>query len=106
MLPVAPHKEDIKAEIRKRGSSLAELTRENMPIGDTALTICLDRPLPRANRIIAGFLGLPLNHLWPRWYDKDGKRIPKRSVSKYSRSTRLCRSKKLRHRLTKNGGRA
>lgn len=104
MLPVGPHREDIKAAIRKKGSNLWQLTRLNKPIADTALNICLVRPLPRANRIIADFLGLPLNHLWPLWYDKYGKRIPLRSPSKHSPSARACRSKKMRRRLTKNGG--
>lgn len=106
MLPINPHREDIKAAIRKKGSNLWQLTKENRPIADTALTICLVRPLPRANRIIAEFLGLPLNHLWPQWYDKNGKRIPKRSSLKHTSYRRQSRSKKSALRLTKNGGAA
>lgn len=106
MLPVAPHREDIKAAIRKKGSNLWRLTKENKPIADTALTICLVRPLPRANRIIADFLGLSLNHLWPAWYDKSGNRISSRSTSKHSAKRPQPHSKKTRRNLTKKGGAA
>lgn len=102
-LPIAPHKEDIKAAIRKKGETLQSLRRKNR-LGYSALTICLDRPLPRANKVIAEFLELPLSHLWPKWYDADGKRIPLRSKFKHSLSSRTCRSKKLPRRLTKSGG--
>lgn len=106
MLPVNPHREDIKAAIRKRGSNLWQLTKANKPLADTALTICLVRPLPRANKIIADFLGLSLNHLWPDWYDSNGKRISRRYSSKHSAKRPTCRSKKARSVLTKKGGAA
>lgn len=105
MLPIAPHKEDIKAAIRKRGETLQSLTRKNR-LGYSSLTTCLDRPLPRANRVIAEFLGLPLSHLWPRWFDQFGKRIPSHSVSKHSAKRRARHSKKSRSYLTKKGGAA
>lgn len=109
MLPVAPHKEDIKAAIRKKGGNLRLLRSaaekdSQIKIGYSTLTLCLDRPLPRANKLIADFLELSLHHLWPKWYDADGKRIPFRSPLKHSPNHRACRSKKSRRRLTKNGG--
>ncbi len=35
----------------------------------------LIKPHPRANAAIAEFLELPLNELWPQWFDEDGKLI-------------------------------
>lgn len=104
MLPKAPHREDIKAEIKKRGQTLAGLWRKNKPLAYTALSLCLDRPIPRANRVIADFLGLPLNHLWPDWYDASGKRIPLRSNYKHSASRPCRHSKKSLRDLTEKGG--
>lgn len=106
MLPQAPHREDIKAEIKKRGKTLSDLWRKNKPLAYSALSLSLDRPIPRANRIIAEFLGLPLNHLWPQWYDSSGKRISSRSISKHSAKRPQPHSKKTRRNLTKKSGAA
>lgn len=105
MLPKAPHREEIKAAIRKKGETLQSLTRKHR-LGYSSLTICMVRPLPRANRVIADFLGLPLNYLWPLWFDASGKRIPLHSTSKNSAKSYAPHSKKSARRLTKNGGAA
>lgn len=80
----APHKEDIKAAIRKRGSTLASLSKGAV-LSDAACANALNRPVPRANQAIAEFLGKTLHELWPRWYDQNGERI--RSVAR-SKPTR------------------
>lgn len=83
--------------------TLEKLARINR-LGDNVLTICMVRPLPRANRVIAEFLNLPLHHLWPKWYDADGNRIPLRSSSKRSPKRRASHSKKSVSALTHQMG--
>jgi len=68
------HLADIVAEVRKRGSSLAGVAREH-GLARQTLYWALIEPRPRANRAIAEFLGVPLNVLWPRWFDASGKLI-------------------------------
>ncbi|WP_435640298.1 helix-turn-helix domain-containing protein [Micavibrio aeruginosavorus] len=70
----APHKEDIKAAIRKSGSTLAAVSAE-AGLSKAAGANALNRPVPRANQAIAEFLGKKLHELWPRWYDQNGERI-------------------------------
>lgn len=78
MLTKAPHREDIKAAIRKRGSTLAIISTAaglHRRSGSMALVV----PMPTANRAIAEFLGLSLHELWPQWYDQNGERITLRN---------------------------
>lgn len=105
MLPFSPHKEDIKAEIRKRGETLISLARKKQLSRD-AIALSLLKPLPRANKAIADLLGVSVHYLWPKWYDPDGKRIPLRSSYKHSASATACRSKKSHQKLAKKGGAA
>lgn len=74
MVGKAPHLADIKAEIEKRGSSLAQLAREH---GCTraALSLALRKPARMGEKIIAGFLGVHPSQLWPDRYDGAGARI-------------------------------
>lgn len=68
------HREQIKAMIRMRGSTLVRISTDaGMP--HTSASAGLFRPFPKANRVIAAFLGLSLHDLWPDWYDRDGLRI-------------------------------
>lgn len=92
----APHREDIKAEIRKRGSSLAIISSEaglHRRSGSRALVA----PMPTANRAIAEFLGKSLHELWPHWYDKSGERIVSRVRGKGSekKTPRHCKKRNL-----------
>lgn len=72
------HREDIKAELRKRGSSLADISTGAGLERKTGAK-SLDVPCPTANRAIAAFLRVPLHELWPDWFDQNGNRIPSRS---------------------------
>lgn len=88
------HAEDIKAAVRKKGSTLRAIsTGANLCLD--AGTIALKKPFPSANRAIAKFLGLRLHDLWPQWYDKKGQRIDARSVGKANGKARSCHRKKL-----------
>ena len=65
------HKEDIKAAVRKRGKTLAQLSRDN-DLCDSATRQALIRPLYPAEQAIADFIGVPAGELWPERYDSDG----------------------------------
>jgi len=69
------HPEDVKAEVRKRMGSLAELARQKK-VSDSVIRAALIRPQPTGNKIIAECLSVPINKIWPEWYGIDGKRIP------------------------------
>lgn len=75
------HPEDIKAAIRKRGSSLAALARAQELEGKPAITIqALSQALharvsARCEDIIADFLEVPPSAIWPSRYRANGTRI-------------------------------
>lgn len=81
-----PHREDIKAEIRKRGSTLADISTK-AGLGRRSASYALVVPMPTANRAIADFLGMTLHDLWPRWYDQSGERIKSQASPKRTRKT-------------------
>tara|TARA_B100000614_G_C14372999_1_gene422219 strand:- start:93 stop:395 length:303 start_codon:yes stop_codon:yes gene_type:complete len=66
------HHEDIKAEIRKRGSTLKEIGIK-AGLHPSALGHSLYYPVPAANRAIADFFGLNVQDIWPGWFDADGE---------------------------------
>ena len=71
------HKEDIKAAIRKSGTTLQTLSIEN-GFTPSILSQSLTYPIPEANKVIAAHLGRTLHELWPLWYDADGNVILRR----------------------------
>ena len=69
------HPEDIKAAVRKQGSTLAELARA-AGVKKQTLSACLvARASERGDRIIAEFLRVPPHHIWPSRYRKNGTRL-------------------------------
>lgn len=69
--PGALHPEDIKAEIRKRCGSLAELARKH-GVSQSVVQTALRRPQPTGNRIVAAALGRSVHEIWPQWFDEAG----------------------------------
>lgn len=63
------HRQDIMSEIRKRGSTLAELGRQNGCKPATAYNV-FHRPYPKMERIIAEFLNVEPQVIWPTRYAK------------------------------------
>ncbi len=63
------HEQDIIAAVRKKGSSLHQLAREDGRPG-TTYTRALRKRFPHVQRRIASFLGLSCHELWPHWYDE------------------------------------
>jgi Ner family transcriptional regulator len=68
------HRADILAEVRKRGSNLAEIAR-SVGLSRQSMYWAMIAPHPRANLAVAEFLGVPASTLWPQWFDEDGKLI-------------------------------
>ncbi|WP_312924862.1 helix-turn-helix domain-containing protein [Atlantibacter hermannii] len=61
------HRADILAAIRKQGSSMAKLSRDN-GLHERTLYNVLERSWPRGELIIANFLGLDPKVIWPERY--------------------------------------
>lgn len=73
------HPEDIKAEIRKRGYTLAALAREH-GVSKQQLSMAIgSRVSARCERIIADFLSTKPHRIWPSRYHKHGARIELRA---------------------------
>lgn len=73
------HAEDIKAAVRKRGTSLKALATDN-GLCESACRASLRRPQPTSDKVIAEFLGEPLHRLWPNRYTPTGERRTVRHV--------------------------
>jgi Ner family transcriptional regulator len=61
------HPADIKALFEKRNVSLAQLSRHH-GLQSNTLSVALHRPYPKGERIIADFLGMDPEHMWPERY--------------------------------------
>ncbi|RTL53509.1 MAG: transcriptional regulator [Rhodocyclaceae bacterium] len=66
------NRHDLLAEIRKRGASLRQLSAAHGYRSD-ALRNALTRPWPKAEAIIASFLGMTPQAIWPSRYHQDGR---------------------------------
>jgi Ner family transcriptional regulator len=66
------HPEDIKAEVRKTGISLAELSRSN-GLPEHACRHALQSPYFEAEMLIAETLGRSPRELWPERYTATGE---------------------------------
>ncbi len=62
------HRQDISAEIRKRGISVAELARRNGYNNPTTFYNVFKLPYPKVERIVADFLGVEPQEIWPSRY--------------------------------------
>lgn len=65
------HKEDIKAELRKRGTNLHALARLHGLVPNH-MSRALRFRFPTYHAVIAAYLGIPVQELWPHWYHDDG----------------------------------
>lgn len=65
------HPADIMAAIWKRRMSFTRLSRLNGYAGGS-LKMALRRPWPRAEKVIADFIGIPPQQIWPSRYDAEG----------------------------------
>lgn len=71
------HRADIKAALEKSGWSLRRLSQAR-GMSVNYLANALERPLPRAEALIAEVLGVPAQDIWPSRYEADG--APRRGL--------------------------
>ena len=65
--------EKIKAAIYEKGLSQGALARQ-AGLSDSAVRNAMLGPLPAAERAVAEFLGIPVQHIWPSRYFPDGRK--------------------------------
>ena len=63
------HRADIIAELRKKGTTLAGLSR-NAGLNSRTLNNALDRRYPKGERIIAAAIGVEPSDIWPSRYSE------------------------------------
>uniref|UniRef100_UPI003D312E70 helix-turn-helix domain-containing protein n=1 Tax=Serratia marcescens TaxID=615 RepID=UPI003D312E70 len=61
------HRADIIAALRKRGTSLAKVSRD-AGLNSRTLNNALDRPWPKGEKLIAEAIGVTPNLIWPSRY--------------------------------------
>lgn len=86
-MPKGWHREDIKAAIRKRGTTLERLSEDN-GLDKRACSLALLRPSFGAETVIAGFLGVSPKDLWPHRYHADGTYRHPKSRNYHTRGVR------------------
>lgn len=66
------HPQEIIAAVRKKGSSLQRLGLEH---GFSRITFnrAAKERFPRAHQVIADFLGVPRQKIWPQFYHSNGE---------------------------------
>ncbi len=102
--PVKPkpwHPEDIKAAVRKRGVSLAALSRSH-GLPEHACRHALRYPYFEAEMAIAETLGLSPRQIWPERYDAGGatRHPSRRSRAKNTRTAITSKRQKGRESMT------
>ena len=73
-MPEGMHPEDIKAEIRKKGTTLKALSL-SWGFSESAVRQALRSPCPSIDPLIAKFIGKKLYEIWPDRYDQENIRI-------------------------------
>ncbi|QHL90687.1 transcriptional regulator [Sphingomonas changnyeongensis] len=82
------HPEDIKAAVRKRGTSLAMIGRR-AGISRQAMANALAMPSERPEQLIAAAIGVEAHQIWPSRYNPDGSRKRPQPSANYWRSARF-----------------
>ncbi|WPU24712.1 helix-turn-helix transcriptional regulator [Cedecea neteri] len=75
------HPADIVAGMRKKGTSLAALSRKS-GLASSTLANALSRPWPKGERLIAEELGIPPEQIWPSRYSVNGYKRVERNKHK------------------------
>lgn len=69
--PKSWHKEEIKAAVRMRGTTLSDLAL-SAGLGSSTCRLALCAPCFPGEQVIAEFIGVPAHELWPDRYEPDG----------------------------------
>lgn len=68
--------QDVIAEIRKTGTTLAALSRQN-GFKDRSLRSALTKRWPKGNAIIASHLRVSRHQIWPHWFGPRDEPLPR-----------------------------
>lgn len=90
------HPEDVKALVRKTGSSFAKLATKT-GLTHSAFSHAVRRCIPTANIAIATQLKTSVHDIWPEWFDKDNNR---RSICKKTNRFDVPRTSQKSHART------
>jgi Ner family transcriptional regulator len=82
------HPEDVKAAVRKKGSTLAAIGRHH-GMSRQAIALTLVRPSQQGEDAIARFLGVKAQVIWPSRYNRDGSRRRPQPAENYQRERRF-----------------
>ena len=86
------HPADIIAALRKRGTSLAALSRQ-AGLASSTLANALTRPWPKGELLIANAIGVDASIIWPeRYFDTDGKRLNREASLRHAHSLDVNRN--------------
>lgn len=71
--PASPdwHRADVIAAFKRRGTSITRVARE-LGMNDSYLMQALNKPYPKAERLLAAYLNLTPQEIWPSRYHADG----------------------------------
>ncbi len=76
------HQADIIAALRKRGTTLAAVSRE-AGLSSSTLANAFSRPWPKGEWIIANYLGIHPSEIWPsRYFDSYGRLVERKARNK------------------------
>lgn len=91
-VPTAWHPADIIAAVRKRGTTLQRLSREN---GFSVFTMnkAVRQCFPACHDIIADVIGTPRQSIWPQFYDRDGVRLSARERRRREIATQITQQR-------------
>jgi Ner family transcriptional regulator len=74
------HKADVIAGLRKKGTTLAALSR-SAGLSSSTLANALTRPWPKGEFLIAEALGVHPSEIWPeRYFDATGKALKREKL--------------------------
>lgn len=80
------HPADIIAALRKKGTSLAALSR-SAGLSSSTLANAITRPWPKGEFLIAEAIGVHPSEIWPeRYYDEDKELINRAKLIRLSRN--------------------
>lgn len=80
------HQADIIAGLRKKGTSLAALSRAS-GLSSSTLANALCRPWPKGEFLIAEAIGIHPSEIWPeRYFGEDGKQLNRLILIRKERS--------------------
>ncbi|MFQ5535761.1 MAG: transcriptional regulator [Sphingomonadales bacterium] len=88
------HREDIKAALRKSGTNITRLSREN-GYADDSLRKALVIRWPATERIIAAALGKMPLEVWPSRYDANGNPKPQSKFTTQRHGSNVQKSEPL-----------